>query len=391
MRFILKIGHILLVVVFFLCITIPGILSDKTGGKVSLEENRYLAQAPVIFQDRGINWRDGELITDIDAWIGDNAFGREKAKKLLSLFHVSILHDRTEGQTLIADDWLFLWRDALPARAQHTNLLNEERKDELVKKSEEIYDALRMRNVEFCATLFPHKLDICSIFLPEEINIDKEKCLTQQLEEIFGNQDKFIVTSCYDQLKNSIDKYIKGQGPLTYYKAFDGSHWNWNGAFIGYSTMMNTIKARWPDLLILEKSDYEIKPNQLLTEKYGKRIVEEDTSWARKMDRESQRDDSILEALSVELRDPWNVNRGYRNSQGAGKPKALIIGDSYLWMFFLDDIAESFSEMIYINIEDADSMFTLVDRFEPSIVAYAGINFQTFVDLVEIPEIQGEL
>ena len=54
-------------------------------------------------------------------------------------------------------------------------------------------------------------------------------------------------------------------------------------------------------------------------------------------------------------------------------------------------MAESFSEMIYINIEDADSMFTLVDRFEPSIVAYAGINFQTFVDLVEIPEIQGEL
>lgn len=387
MRKTLRWGNLVFAMVFFLSMFIPSLFSDKTGGEVSPEENRYLAKAPELFSGRSISWRDGEVLREIEAWINDNTFGRDAARRFLSDSDIKLFHERLNGQTLLAkDDWLFLWRNDLPDRAQHLEKLDGEDMDLLREKAVSISRALEERNAAFCATIFPHKVEMCSMYLSDEIRVADQPDTSEQLLLKFGDLEGFPVWSCHDELKKSMTAYSEGNGPLTYYKAHDGSHWNWRGAFIGYQTMGQALKSVWPELKTLQEKDFVITPSSVETQAYGRTIVEEDTVWQRKESRKSTRADQILSSMDLPLQDPWKVNRAYINEENPDAPRAVIVGDSYLWMFFLDDLADSFSEMVYINVEDAACLFDIVDRFNPDVVAYAGIRLQSFIDLVRLPE-----
>ena len=386
MRCFKKTEHLLFILVFLVCITVPSLLSDKTGGMLSPEENRYLAKAPELFRGRRVNWKGGAILQDIDSWINDNTFGRETARMVLSDVHMNLMGDRIDGQMLIADNWRFLWRDDLPDRALHLDLLSGDEIEALRQKSELIEQELNRRDIDFCMTIFPHKLEICGKYLPDELNVAEVPCLSEQLFEVFDDMKSVSVSCPYEELQKSMEAYAEGQGPLTYYQAFDASHWNWRGAFIGYRSMMENIKSKLPKLRILEKEDFSVTPNQVETILHGKRVIEEDSIWHRTEERQSKRDDTILNSLNLELKDPWKANRAYVNEEHSEDPKAVIVGDSYLWMFFLDDIADSFSEMIFITIEDTGSLFSIIDQFQPDIVAYAGIRLHSFISLVNMPE-----
>ena len=381
-----KTGNLILILAFFLCITVPALFSDKTGGTLSPAENRYLAKAPELFSGRRLNWKGGAILQEIDSWINDNTFGRETARSFLSDVHVKLMGDRMDGQMLIAGDWRFLWRDDLPERALHLDLLNGAEQESLRRKSEQIALAMKRRGAGFCVTILPHKLEICGKYLPGEVRIAENPCISEQLLGLFGESETVAAASPYRELRESMEAYENGQGPLTYYQAFDGSHWNWRGAFIGYRAMMENIRSIVPELMILEEKDYSVTPNQVETVFRGRSVTEEDSVWSRAEERQARREDSILNRLAADLQDPWKANRAYINEQHPEYPKAVIVGDSYLWMFFLDDIADSFSELIYINIEDAGSLFSIVDQFQPDVVAYAGIRLHSFINLVNVPE-----
>lgn len=59
---------------------------------------------------------------------------------------------------------------------------------------------------------------------------------------------------------------------------------------------------------------------------------------------------------------------------GSTPPKALIIGDSCLWMYKLDDLAESFPEMVFVSSENAGGLWRMADAFKPDIVSCCSID-----------------
>ncbi|MBQ9211565.1 MAG: hypothetical protein IJ153_07695 [Clostridia bacterium] len=384
MRFWKRAGRVIFVLVFFFCITFPALLSDKTGGGLSPEENRYLAEAPTLFQGCRLNWQGGALLQEVESWINDNAWGREAARSLLTDVHVQLLGDRMDGQMLLSGDWRFLWRDDLPARAQHLDVLSEEALMAQRQKAQEIQQALADREASFCATIFPHKIEICNPFLPAEINIADQPSLSERLYE--NLKDTLRLASGYETLQASMEAWQEGAGPLTYYQAFDGSHWNWRGAFLGYGVMMENIQSLYPELYVLQEEDFQVISNQVTTSLPGKSVSEEDSVWTPLQEKQSRREDVLLQQLNLPLKDPWHSNRSYVNEAHPEYPRAVLVGDSYLWMFFLDEIAESFSELVYLNVEDADLLMDVVDQFQPELVAYAGIQLGNFIHLVNVPE-----
>jgi hypothetical protein len=70
--------------------------------------------------------------------------------------------------------------------------------------------------------------------------------------------------------------------------------------------------------------------------------------------------------------DPWRSYRYYKNSEDL--PKAVIIGDSYIWMFMLENLAESFSELVFIHLTDINNLNNLISILNPDLVVFAGLS-----------------
>ena len=158
-------------IIFLAVITVPLLLSDKTGGSVSAMENRYLASAPKLFDHRRLNWQGGELRTQIEDWINDNAYTRSWAKEKLSVLDISILETPQYDDLLFSDDWVFLWRYSLPDRMLRINVPTEDTMNGLLQKARLIQTEMDKRGASFSMTIHPHKADVCYAHLPDTLKV----------------------------------------------------------------------------------------------------------------------------------------------------------------------------------------------------------------------------
>lgn len=377
--------ELLIVLTFLMIIAVPLLFSDKTGGQVSESENRFLASAPTLFVGRKLNWQGGELRTQVENWINDNAYGRTRFKNMLSDFETATLQMPRYDDLLYADDWVFLWRYDLPDRMLHTNLPSQSTLDSLLTKAQQIGQEMERRGAAFSMTLHPHKADLCYGHLPATLHVAQETSLMDLYMQTFTGREDLIVSSSYDTMKQLRDAAPDPNVNSAYYAAYDASHWNRNGAFYGYLSQMEAIAASYPGVTYFDRDDYRIEPVSVTRTWYGRTYTEADTAFTLLPQRQAARNDSFFTDIGVTgLSDPWGVNR-YYCVPDSDKPKALIIGDSYTWMYFIDDMAESFSQMLYINVEDAASLWTLMDIYQPEVVSYAGINVANFLTGVPNP------
>ncbi len=374
------------IIIFLVVITVPLLLSDKTGGSVSPLENRYLASAPRLFNHRRLNWQGGELRTQIENWIDDNAYTRSWAKEELSALDISILETPQYDDLLFSDDWVFLWRYSLPDRMLHINVPTEATMNGLLQKARLIHTEMNKRRASFSMTIHPHKADVCYAHLPDTLRVSDGPSMMDRCVETFEGKGDLIVTSSYDTMCEIRDAAPDPNVNPTYYAAYDASHWNRYGAFYGYLSQMQAIAQSHDGVTYFDWKDYDIEPTTVTRTWYSRTFTESDTTFTLRQNRQAIRDDSYLSTTlgTITLSNPWGVNR-YYYIPDSDKPTALIVGDSYTWMFFIDDIAESFSQMLYINVEDAGSLWKLMDIYKPDIVSYAGIDFASFLSLCPNP------
>ncbi|WP_105177322.1 alginate O-acetyltransferase AlgX-related protein [Clostridium cagae] len=354
---------------FIIMITMPLVFINKIEGRVSPTENRYLVTFPKIIDNTTGKINKG-FISNLREWINDNIGFREFFIKLNKEFNVNLFKQIDNNNNVIIgkDKWVFLMSDSVLADVQNTNLINKEQVEYYKNKYLEITKYFKNLGTDFAITVFPHKTNMYSEYLPDTILRINNKSLLDIMKNNFENSKDFDLNVSIDKLEEA------KKSKIIYSKAYDQSHWNNYGGFIGYTEIMKQAKKYIPDIKILTEDDFNIIPFERETY-LGKELftTETDYDFKLKYSATAISDKSFFEKIGYQSKDPWKSYNYLKNSD-ATLPKAIVIGDSYVWMFMLNNMAESFSELVFIHQLDIDNLNKIYSIVKPDIIIGAGLD-----------------
>ena len=363
-----KIINILFIFCFLLLIFLPIIFADKVGGKISTNENRYLAKFPQIITPN--NKLAAGIRSGIENWINDNIWGRKRLYSLKAEIDVFLFNLSPSINDLFGKDgWRYLINDQNIKRVQKLTAPAPEQIELFNKKLGIITNHFNEKGITFFSVVMPYKTDIYPEYLPDTIlQVGKDTFIEILLKESVNNENFTLYIPFKELEEEKKERYV-------YSKAYDNSHWNNYGAFIGYTAVMNIAQQKIPEIRYYGWDDFDI--TEFLRETYqAGRIftTEVDYNFALKYERTAIKNseffDGFFDNEYYTSQDPWRSYQYYENIN-QDLPKAIIVGDSYTWMFMLENIAESFSELIFILINDVVYLDTLIGMISPDVVIFS--------------------
>jgi len=361
-----KINNYFVVLVFLSAIILPLVFSNKAGGEISVTENRYLVPFPDIFT-KDMKLAPG-LKVGLENWINDNVGGRGLALRINQTVSYKVFHIIPEENVVGGkDNWLYLIPNYDLPECLNTNIPTKEQLDWLTSNFSKISSDLKKKNIEYLVMLWPYKCNIYPEYLPDSlVQINKESALGEMNKTLSGNPN-FDFSTALDPLK------VGKENQLVFYQAFDRSHWNQYGAFIGYTTLMQQVKKHLPNIKILTEKDFII--TQVMkdtTTAWEFHNQEEDLQYSLIGGYHAISDKTFFDTFNFISKDPWKSYNYFKNSDNS-LPKAVIVGDSFTWMFLLPNLAESFSQLVFIHYDDMDNLNKIIAEINPDIVIDAGL------------------
>lgn len=360
-------SKVLIIIAFLAVLILPVLESDKVGGALSPNENRYLADFPPFF-DETHNFSK-EFKSGFETWLNDNLGGRQKLIQLSKTIDYRFFGELGfAGYRVIEgpNGWLFYALDS-----EIPYIVNSFVPDDIVKISiknsfERIADELEDFDTSLVVAMFPSKFNVYPEELPSSLKLLNKTSAAEVIDEELKNAVGFSYASPFAELM--VNKSVFP----TYSRAYDVGHWNQYGAFIGYSVLMQAAKQQIPDLRILTEEDFMIiQVERELKTDWGFVSKEIDFQYEPKFTRTAVADTGFFERINYTSKDTWKSYRYYKNSD-ASLPRAILVGDSYVWQFLLDNMAESFSELVFIHYLDLDQVNGLMTVIEPDVVMLMG-------------------
>ena len=237
-----KISNIIVIISFFVIITVPQILFGflKSSIPQDTSENRKLAEKPV-FDLKNID----TYSTGYENYYNDNLPFRGIIRNVWTNFNFYILNESTTSQVLIgkndgdiSSSWLFFQDETEGSNsvkdAQGILTLSGEELEQIKENINKNTTELENRNIKVLYAIIPNKANLYKEKLPNNITIYKEENRFDKLEKYL--EEKEIKNFIYlkDALLNA--KEIND----VYYK--QDTHWNNFGAFIGFKEILNQIE-----------------------------------------------------------------------------------------------------------------------------------------------------
>ena len=356
------------VCIFIFVLVLPMLFMNFNPNKISVTENRYLERFPnIIAQDGKIS---KTLFQDINVWANDNIGFRDTFVNLNTRINYSFFKSIASGDVKMGKSgWLYLLDSKSIENYQNKSVISEEKLESIHSGIKNIDSYYNSQNIDFFMEIFPRKEEMYPEFMNNNIlklnNIDNLKILEDNIEQK-KDIDINVFYSEFMKLKANEDK-------LLYSKAYDSSHWNNYGAYIAYRDIMNKAQKYTPDLKILYESDFDIdiiERETLIANKIYS--VEEEYIYKLKDGKTAFSDKSFFTKIGFNSIDPWQSYNYFENIDKS-LPKAIIVGDSYVWMFMLENFAESFSQLVFIHQLDIDNVEKIINKVSPDIVIYAGL------------------
>lgn len=377
--------NIVFIAVFVAAITLPYVFAHRdTSTRVSDEENRELAVYPVLY-DRENGWNTS-YIDDFDDWINDNLRGRTELVKINStlqyeLFHRIVRNNLTAGK----NNWLFGKNDELLAEYQHTNLLSDDQLGEFSGNMQEFSDYLERHGISF---YYMQCYDKESIYPDEYISGVKQTGSISRADQVVTELEDNTNINVID-IKDDLKEHAKTE--QVYFKYAD-THWNDCGAFVGYQDLMYRIQNDYPQIKVLEKSDYDISEMEQSITLYGYQYPYVDTT-----PKYTVKNPGAIE-ITDEIKKDWpdvhvqDFIHEFVNDSCGNSLKILVVGDSYIRQFLKDDIAESFSDTLNIDWSNLDNLDSVIARFQPDIVVLENTEYSAdnIIDYVNQMQFAGE-
>ncbi|MEI7895899.1 MAG: hypothetical protein WCJ26_02600 [bacterium] len=371
-----KIYQVLLTVLFLTIISfcfLNDVLRFYKVPDISPTENRKLAVKPV-FDASNLD----PFAKSYTNYFNDQFPFRQELGFLNTLicffyFHQSPLPGEVE---LGRNGWLFYdQKESVVYQGKFS--LSKQQVKALVKELRDRTISYGKKGMKFYVAFPPLKPEIYPEYLPVDFKRAAEGTVTDRIVEAI-KEDTVIR---YIDLKEALLK-AKNQGRL-YYQL--DNHWNWLGAFYGYTAIMDRLKKDFPRLKPLTRQDVNFKvektiPGNLATMiGLSKYLSETDYNPFLKVTRTKlltpthQRPDWAAQVANYEV---------VRTTGDSSLPDAVVIHDSYTdgMMPYLN---ESFNNYTYIFdgwryekndaiIDDLKPEIVLLIIFEPHISHLAG-------------------
>ena len=138
---------------------------------------------------------------------------------------------------------------------------------------------------------------------------------------------------------------------------------------------MEAVKEHFPDLRILTEEDFEItEVERELKTDWGFASKEIDFHYEPKFSLTAVEDPGFFDRINYTSKDIWKSYRYFQNPDST-LPRAILVGDSYVWQFLLQNMAESFSELVFIHYLDLDQVNSLIAVIEPDVIMLTGQGF----------------
>ena len=197
---------------------------------------------------------------------------------------------------------------------------------------------------------------------------------TDQLIDAMTSQADISVISFKDMLISEKKNYN------TYSIWGDATHWSQRGAYLSYVQMMGTINEdSGASYRVLDESEYDITVEDAGSTMFGG-IHEEDyeESFVISNPNAYQTDEEPLYLSEWQLKS----RRIYVNDDAGNNDTILIMGDSYIDNFIVDDIAESFARTVLIWSSYTEHLPEIVEYYRPRIVIYENAERNEMYDAI---------
>ncbi|WHH57422.1 hypothetical protein [Petroclostridium sp. X23] len=359
------------IAIFSLLITLPLIFINTDKNKISVTENRKLSPFPPLKTEK--NKYNHSFIKDFEKFVDDNIGFKQEAviadiAYFYKVFHKVKVPHYLEGK----NQHLFYavpWNN-IPIYQGKNHLKETE-----LKQSADAFMTMKKyfekTGAKFLMMTIPEKENIYPEYYPKSIIRLNDKTTVDILIEYLQKNTDIDVFSVKEQLINN-----KGK-ELLYYRNVDPAHWNMNGAFIGYMELMKKIQKSFPDIKILNKEDFDI------TEMPSKGTLAHLADFKIIADAMRLKDsiygynlkggynfkvtDKVPEGVVL---DKNNNFYHYTNTKDPNLPKLLMIGDSFIYLYMLPMLTESFSDVYFTRYSNAYEIVKLQETIKADIVVY---------------------
>lgn len=378
----MKLYRVLLVIIFFGMIITPALFMNRDAEQVSVIENKKVAPMPTVTVG---NLMDGSVIPQIEEYVNDNiGFRQEIVLKNVSLMYRTLEKIEIPNYVEGKEQHLFYLTPEILKTYQGLDAISQEEKEEISAQMSELDSVLNDMGIEFLFMPIPNKEAIYGEYLPDGINIVNSESMLESVSEYIRSNTDVNVADVYAALWNA-----KTDGELLYYKNMDPTHWNVNGAFIGYGEIMRCLAEI--DVRNLKSSDFDIIKNEVNKPiSYLAQYDEFSSTFDEFYDYEyyygyeysGRLNNAVPDGFAYQ-NDVTNTYFHYENSNAINDKKLLVYGDSYIYTFMLPFLSESFSEVYFLsNSTSAIDKAELLRLVEPDVVIFEIVERMVFKELL---------
>ena len=355
----MRILNSVFIALFMAMLTIPLVFVDFASNRVSVQENRMLAQRPPLAYIRD---HPATFVRGFDAWFKDSTGFREQ---LVALYNVMGKNSWFRGVWYRNGQYIYLvgeeghnYFDAGDSRFikrfQGKQFLTDEQLTNMAVKLNEVKTYLDGKGILLVVMFCTNKETIYPEFYPKSIKQGPEPV---QLDMITGylqehtDVDVFNIRQALLAEKNNFMLYAVSSGDL--------SHYNQIAAFFAYRELMRHINICFPEIIPYELSDIDIS--------YGLTGMPDVSITAgttyKKLDPSFFDDVDLIRPFTWE-------NVAYKNEE-FDLPVIMFLRDSYSNEEFIGKyIANHFGKAIFIHYLNMRNFVEYIDRYKPDIVVF---------------------
>lgn len=249
-----KIGRWVIVLFFILLLLIPVVTMDHQKGKVSLTENRTLADFPQIFNADGT--LEKGLRAEFENWFDDHLGYRPQFVEFANEMKISLFHQSPNANVEFGKEgWLYYTLNHNIDLASGDYILSESVLATIAQNQQEISDWYASRGIKYLLVLTPAKTSIYPEYIASRDCVIQET-ICDQVEQYMKEHTSVEVLNVKSVL---IDNKDKGR---LFWKT--DTHFTQLGAYLAYQSISDKltemgIPIREFDVCITEGNAEEIR------------------------------------------------------------------------------------------------------------------------------------
>lgn len=260
------------------------------------------------------------------------------------------------------NDELFYVTDEMLTDYQHRNLRNDVWLNDISKYHQAISDYVESRGMQYYYMQCFDKHSIYPELFSEDVYQYGDVSKTDQIMESLRNHTTVKLVSC----KETLVEHKSEERTFSHFG--DASHWNPYGAHLGYLELMKKINENNENRYKILKDeeyiiDFEDQGGYINKVFHVKDMVK---TYTIKENHAVQAENGSWE----NYKEDEAHNMMFYNPNSGNDTKVLIIGDSYIRVYLMEDIAQSFGETVMIYAEYLEELPEILDLYEPDIVIY---------------------